>query len=263
MVAALDLEPFWGSLSVGQTVDVQADLVIHDGSQQKHLLRSLLHRKFFVVQGELQKKPYVSLLGATVIQGPPRFELSTQHAFILHHDVPGEQSFNTVVEACAGMSIMSQGAESCGMCIRASNDIRPSFCRVIEATGRSTAVCGDIGDRATLHKLYQADASSSIMMAGFSCQPWSKLGDQRGYQDIRASTLPDTLRASFFLRCHTIVLECVTSAGEDRDVKETLQQFMKLTGFRMGQTTLKLENLMPAKRHRWWAVLVLSYRQSN
>eukprot|EP00438_Fugacium_kawagutii_P000332 Skav225767 [mRNA] locus=scaffold3092:29530:34314:- [translate_table: standard] len=255
MASPLELEPLWGTIQPGHNVDLQAEMVVFDTTQARHLCRSLIHRKFFTVSGTLRKSQFVSILGGTVLQGHPRVELSTAGAVVMQFDAPDESCWNTVIETCAGMSIMSQGCESCGCDIKASNELRPVYCKIIEATGKSRAVCGDIGERTTVGRLHSAWPQSAAMLAGFSCQPWSKLGDQKGFADKRASSLISTLRAAYFLRCHTICLECVTSAGDDVDVKETLKLFMKLTGFRMGTTTMKLENLMPAHRHRWWCVM--------
>lgn len=249
------LEQQWATLRIGDLVDVQAELVLYDNEHQRHLCKSVIHKRFFLVRGTIKKTPWVSFLGAEVIQGQHKPLMDISRAYVLQHEVPSEESFKAVVETCAGMSIMSQGIESCEHHVKVSNELRPAYCRIIEMTGRSVPVCGDIGDPETIAHMHAHWSSSSTMLAGFSCQPWSRLGDQKGLGDQRSNSLPATLKAAFHLRCHTIILECVTSAGADKGVKEILKTFMKETGYRMGDTTVTLEHIMPANRQRWWCVM--------
>eukprot|EP00438_Fugacium_kawagutii_P006339 Skav211882 [mRNA] locus=scaffold3296:3551:6014:+ [translate_table: standard] len=253
------LEPQWTTLSKGDLVDVQAELVVFDQDQSKHLCKSLINHRFFVVQGILSKGAWVSILGATVVEGAVRPTLTVKDAYVLIHQVPGNEIYETIIDTCAGMSLMTQGPVSNGARVKVSNELRPKFCEILKASGHSEVICGDIGDRAVVSAIHQAWSSSSLLMAGFSCQPWSRLGDRAGFQDQRASSLPSTLKAAYFLRCHTIVLECVTAAGDDVEVKKTVQAFMKATGYRMGSTKMKLENIMPANRHRWWCILTCPF----
>lgn len=187
--------------------------------------------------------------------GHSRPVIDINQAVILVHQVPGPEALDAVVETCAGMSIMSQGPSSCGAEVKVSNELRQMFCDVMKATGHKGVVCGDIREHSVVAEMHELWPTSSIMMAGFSRQPWSRLGDHKGFADQRSTTLPATLKAAYMLRCHTLILECVTNAGADKDVMDTIKHFMQMTGYRMGSATLKLENIMPANRHRWRCVL--------
>eukprot|EP00438_Fugacium_kawagutii_P019669 Skav211128 [mRNA] locus=scaffold1786:9514:17345:+ [translate_table: standard] len=94
-----------------------------------------------------------------------------------------------------------------------------------------------------------------MLTAGFSCQPWSRLGDGRGKDDERSATLPKLLWAAHFLQCHSLLLECVVGASKDKWVRQQLGDFCKQTGYRCQETTLQLHSLLPAQRERWWCML--------
>ena len=72
---------------------------------------------------------------------------------------------------------------------------------------------------------------AQILSAGFSCQPFSRLGDQRSGNDPRSESLPKALKAAYYLQSKVVLLECVTPAGSDRFVSQCLDHFIKLTGF--------------------------------
>ena len=95
-----------------------------------------------------------------------------------------------------------------------------------------------------------------MVVAGFSCQPWSKLGDGKRFDDARSSSLLFVLRYAFFSRAHSLMLECVQEAGKDVEVQKVLQEFCKITGFKMKTVNLHLESFWPSKRGRWWCMLV-------
>eukprot|EP00435_Cladocopium_sp_Y103_P057637 s101_g19.t3 len=80
--------------------------------------------------------------------------------------------------------------------------------------------------------------------------------EQGRMKDQRSGSLRGTLRAAYFLRAHSIQLECVTEASKDREVRSLLSLFCKLTGYHLAETELALDAMMPTKRLRWWCMLV-------
>lgn len=94
-----------------------------------------------------------------------------------------------------------------------------------------------------------------MVLSGFSCQPWSALGDGLKSQDVRSVSLGKVLEASYWLPAHSILLECVEGAGQDPEVQRIIQGFCAKTRFNIAQVCLKLHDLMPARRNRWWCLL--------
>ena len=94
-----------------------------------------------------------------------------------------------------------------------------------------------------------------MMRAGYSCQPFSQLGDQRGGCDPCAQTLPHVLRAAFFLQIRVLVLECVVPARSDSFVQQQIDQFAQLMQYRVEVANLDLQTVWPCRRHRtWWVI---------
>eukprot|EP00435_Cladocopium_sp_Y103_P019646 s10_g4.t1 len=123
--------------------------------------------------------------------------------------------------------------------------------------GQCHVVQGDIGNSAVIAGLHSAFPHPSLGTAGFSCQPWSCLGDgAKTHDNNRASCLPKVLAASYWLKCHSILLECVDEAGADDEVQKMLTQFCAITQYKATQVNLRLEDLMPTRRNRWWCLLV-------
>ena len=96
---------------------------------------------------------------------------------------------------------------------------------------------------------------AQVITSGFSCQPYSRLGDCRGQADTRSSCLTKTLNAAYFLFSQIVVLECVAPAAQDGFVRAEIDRFIRLTGFHCSQIELRLDEVWPTRRHRSWWVL--------
>eukprot|EP00438_Fugacium_kawagutii_P019820 Skav227915 [mRNA] locus=scaffold146:141019:142389:+ [translate_table: standard] len=251
----LQLEPRWFELAVGHKVDVQADLVIFDEGHKKHLLRSVLGQRFFIYEGFLAKKPAYSFLQVDVVEQGPRLRLRNTKGYVLGHDTPAYQMYEQAIDTCSGIGVMRDGVEACGIRVTATNELRPVLCEWQTAQGREHIITGDLGEPLVLAKLHACAGGSSMLLSGFSCQPWSRLGDGGKFGDIRSTALHKALRAAFFLRSHSVMLECVSEAGVDQEVIQTLRKFCSLVNFRVAHATLHLDHVMPARRTRWWALL--------
>ena len=252
----LSLEPDWRKLQTNDVVNVLVQPIILDNVKQKHLVQTAVHKRFVVVYGTLTDAVAYSLLGVIVseVVGGPRLQVNDQ--LTICHQSPGFDTMNSVIEACAGIGCMGSGLVSCGMTIRASNELREPLCKFQERQGRDYMVPGDVCDPATWKRLHEKCSEPALLSAGFSCQPWSRLGDGRMTDDDRSNSLKGVLQAAFFLRSFAVMLECVVEAGRDTKVQATLDAFCRITGFQKQCVDLRLETLMPATRRRWWCVLV-------
>eukprot|EP00435_Cladocopium_sp_Y103_P019722 s375_g4.t1 len=68
-------------------------------------------------------------------------------------------------------------------------------------------------------------------------------------------SLIGTLRAGYFLRAWSLLLECVVEASRDKEVRAVLAEFCRLTHFRQSEVELALDTIVPTKRNRWWCTL--------
>ena len=252
------LETFWADVTpTPSRVDFLADIVIHDPKQQKHLLRTAIHRRFIVFEGTLHGQA----IATTILQGVA-FKTNRgievrvdEQSKIWSHPITSSNDLHYGVETCAGIGAMGEGAEANNIQISVRNELRPAFVDLMQTQGFTRTVTGDIQDNDVLHGIHTLHGRSALWMAGFPCQPWSMLGDRKCSQDARAHTLVNILRAAFFTRANAILLECVTGAKADAHITSLLKQWTQLTGFRASDQFLELAHVWPSHRYRWWTLL--------
>lgn len=223
------LEPPWGSICDGTRINTLVTMVVHDPTGRKHLAKTNPGLKFVLLSGPLPVFPMFSLIDVLTTQSEGRttIDVSTGHA--LAHQVPDSTTFSRSIEVCSGIGCMAQGLEACGISTAASNELRAPFCQLMTMQGQRGVVQGDLGDPSTLVELHEKYPHPAWLTSGFSCQPWSQLGDRKGSQDKRSQSLVHTLHACFYLQAHTLILECVEGAGNDHEVSKLLKEFCALT----------------------------------
>ena len=161
-------------------------------------------------------------------------------------------------EACSGLGSLGFGASRVGIQITVRNEIQDPTACVLELQGTTSVVRGDIAENSTVKAMHLTDDQPGGLMAGFSCQPYSLLGDREGGQDNQASSLTGTgtLKAACLLNASFLLLECVQPASEDPFARGSLEAFQVLTGFKAIETTLDLQDVWCARRKRWWCLLI-------
>lgn len=256
-VDSLRLEPNWVDITLGQSVDILVETVIWDPHGEKHLVRSALHRRFLRVEGKLQQSVAYSLMNFRVTSLQQGISISQgEGSQIFPHEIATIDDLFTVKEVCSGIGVMSDGLISSGATIPTKNELRETLVDFQSRQGVGGMVQGDIGDLQVLSAFFHQHPRPSMIAAGFSCQPWSRLGDKNGFQDFRASSLCHTLRTAYFCRSHALLLECVTEAGSDKTVKAVIQNFCRCTGFHMHEGDLHLDHFWPSRRSRWWCLIL-------
>lgn len=252
----LDLEPQWTLAGNGDRVNFLSEVIWHGGCSNKHLVRSAIDRTFVVVLGILPHNSHVTIFDGAFSKDAkgPRVIIDDSSTVLGHQVMTWDNHFQ-LVETCSGIGCMSDGINAAGIRINAKNDVSEPFCNFQTRQGYHDMILGDIGKNETIAKIHTKAPNPCWLAAGFSCQPWSRYGDQRKMADPRASTLHAVLRCAFFLRCHSVILECVQAAGADPAVKQLLQSWCKLTGFKQSTIDLSLQHIWPAARDRWWCIL--------
>ena len=134
-------------------------------------------------------------------------------------------------EVCAGIGGFSLGAAESGFKTVVFLDRSPIACQTIRNNG-GTCICADIGTREARIALHEAQPEiASLLTAGFPCQPFSRQGDGRGFQDNRAHTLTHILITTWFLQPEGLVLECVVEAEQNPDVRAQLAAMASKLGW--------------------------------
>ena len=169
---------------------------------------------------------------------------------------PTDNSLRKVVEVCAGLGCLGWGMQNAGFQTVLRVDWSKPISELAEQIDSIPSYVANIADDSTLIPLCEIGQDAGTIAAGVSCQPYSRLGDQKQQHDARADTLPKTLRIAHLTRKQIVVLECVEGAMHCKWLQEILHQFCKETGFKIQQGLLHLQQVWPARRTRWWCVLM-------
>ena len=171
------------------------------------------------------------------------------------HRAPSPTLVTDYRDVCTGMGALSKGAEAAGFRVVGANELQTKTAAVASGLTCCHVVCGDVCSDFVLIELWNCFPREAGLAAGFSCQPFSHLGDQKGRQDSRSRSLIGALRVAFLTQAPWVVLECVVPAGCNEFVLECLNGFCQACGFRWTSVELELADVWPAHRRRWWCLL--------
>ncbi len=252
-----DYSPDLQLCSAGKQICLVSTVVSFDESQQCHRLATVPQGQHFRYTGILSHgMASHSLLLVTVEEaGKMPLLKQTSETMCLSHPHCSSQGCQDLIEFCAGMGALGQGALVAQFVPKVAVELRPKLAKLYASNSSAKVIVGDITELKTIQQVHEAHPKSATISAGVSCQPYSRLGDMRSGMDSRASTLPATLAAAHYLRAVVIILECVAPAGDDGYVRWQIEEFCKRTNFNRSEVLLNLQDVWPCKRLRWWCVL--------
>ena len=242
----------------GGSIDLVCKMVVFDHTHESHLMMTLYDGKLFHYDGLLEEgHETFTLFGACMVQQYPFTKVvALPTTKVLGHPKPSWDSLFRVVDLCSGFGGLAQGAIAAGFEIAVAIDQNQRILDLYGKISSAPRIHADFGQKDTLCEIWRLSKGARVLTSGFSCQPFSQLGDRRSHQDDRASCLPKTLAAAYYLQSKVLILECVSPAAQDSFVKEELQHFMSCTGFTCAQIDLKLDAVWPCRRQRAWWLLV-------
>lgn len=256
-----DYEPQLFGMRDGSRVSLVATMEVRDSkSGQGHLCKGIVTGQRFRLLAEVPTGVHkVTILGGQVthLRGPVIKVDSI--ARILHHREKELGHILQLIETCSGIGALGQGAHHAGWDIMVLNDVMQSFTDHLQKFGSTQVVNGDICKLSTVAAIHDRAPLASSMAFGFSCQPFSRLGDRREGQDARSLSLPFGLYASFLLQLDLVVTECVPEASQSPFVLKCMQQYMQVTNSDRSEALLELNDVWPSRRRRWWSVLLKSF----
>ena len=160
-----------------------------------------------------------------------------------------------VVEACSGISALSQGYVQCGAKILCHVESNPTFAQWLRTKSKVPCVQGEVSSPATVAAVASIVQASHFLSAGISRQPFSGLGDCREQYDPRSTSCPGAILMGFWLGSVAFVLECTKHAFTSPWVQNMLEEFAMDTKYQIHQTVWSVHPLRPAKRDRWWCIV--------
>ena len=241
----------------GGYMNVVCKLVAFDHDHCGHLMVNMSGQQF-ILDGLIDASfTSFTLLDCMLVRQYPmpvlKMDTKTQ---ILGHPAPTWDALHSMIDMCAGFGGLLQGALAAGFEVAVAVDQNSRMLNLYAKANNAPQVCGDFGLTEVLGEIWKKAKGALAMSVGFSCQPFSRLGDAKSSSDPRSSCLSKALAAAYYLRSQIVVLECVAPAAHDEFVKAELDHFMQVTGFTCSQTELKLDHLWPCRRHRAWWILV-------
>ena len=182
------------------------------------------------------------------------------HSSWFLHRQPSDALVTDFGELCSGLGALGRGACDAGFRVVGVNELQTRKAEVAaQVTGCSVAV-GDVCSNEVLVQLWNAFPREAGITAGFSCQPFSGLGDRKGRSDSRSKSLVGVLRASFLLQAPWTLLECVAPSGKDEFVVECIEGYCASLGCRWEAVELEIRDVWRANRKRWWCLITPTSR---
>ena len=194
-----DLEPEFTHQHEGKTINVVLTTVVYQPGH--HLCKTLLREQQGLTDCILQR----GHPRHTVLQGVLQ-RRNGQWWITMSHDTrtfcrpdPEMSGLYRVVDACSGIGAVATGFEQTGAEIICHVEGNEQFCQWKSSRSSVPCIRGDVNHVQTIHAVAKHTQWSHTLSAGISCQPFSKLGDERQEKDPRSASLPGTLLMGYFL----------------------------------------------------------------
>ena len=242
--------------SYGQSLSFGAIRIVSGSIDRNHLLRSDPGGVVFHFNGLLPEgKTVFSFVDAVVTKTNPLTFCSNQDTRILAFEPPSWESLHEVIELCCGIGALGFGAKACGFSPVVGLDENQKMLDMWSDIHGCPTVCENVCNPQAAAKIWDICPRQTCLTSGFSCQPYSELGDKHGRFDARAQSLPGSLRLAHLLHSQLIVLECVKGASTDAWVRDLITCFAVDKGFHVREVILDLQDTWPSRRSRWWVAI--------
>ena len=249
-------KPVWSTLETGQRISVVLDKMIWHGNVAlgKIIPGEQVVRISGLVPPCALTSAKVTVIGATFLSVGSVVDLELDdRSQVLCHLPLSMGHLSNLVEVCAGVGLSSVGFQKVGFRHRCAVEKQPKLAALHQLLHPGVPViCADLTEDHVASQVFHQCPEPAAVMAGISCQPFSRGGSQMGEHDSRASSLPATLRFVHLVQAPVLFLECVVPARSNQYVQSHVQALTQQLGFHVVDCTMKLEDVWTAFRYRWW-----------
>ena len=177
-------EPCWHSIPLETTLDLVFDLVCWSDAVSLGRVKPsgfpcrLLHLPVDAMDARSFTLFRVKLVSR--LDGIPHLDFGAGSTLCVHQPLHARHYLN-LVEFCAGMGASSIGLAEAGFSLKAAVEWNEAMANLHRQIHNGIPVIqGDIGDIQTLIDVKKACKEPFSLMAGVSCQPYSRGGSQSG-----------------------------------------------------------------------------------
>lgn len=204
-----DYTPDPSQFQEGKILCLVAAPVSLDTEHQMHRLATIPHGQHFRFEGKLDTGKASHTLLRVRVKQSGSFPLLTcdSHSLVLGFDHCTWRHGRDVIELCAGLGALGQGAIASQFRPCIAVEWRPKLAELYKKNSEAEVIVGDISDFETIRKIHEKHSTSATITSGISCQPYSKLGDGKSGLDPRSQTLPATLAIAHYLRATAVVVK--------------------------------------------------------
>ena len=210
------------------TTSFLAEVLIY--SNGRHICRTAIYNQIFQTDADLDPSfPTFTMLDAEFRKREGRSWIHTKpNTAVFAHRPGDDKAYTKIIEACSGIGAVGKGFHQNGVETVLYNDWNATFCNwLAHKHAEIPIVQGDLCDTSTIAEIAKAVRCRTMLSGGFSCQPFSSLGDRKQGRDSRSKSLPGLLRLGFFLRCPVIIAECTKEVRQS----EWAQNLLKALAF--------------------------------
>lgn len=164
-------------------------------------------------------------------------------------------------DVCCGLGGFSTALEFLGCSVVTAVDFCELAASAYRLNHQHPMLVGDIGSTEVVYQMHQAQNALNrqpVLGTGFPCQPLSRQGAQMRQRDQRSKTLPDVLESAHLLGSVGLFLECVPEAMTDDATQHQIKEYATEHGCDIFQRVLHLHSVWPARRSRWFCVVLPS-----
>ena len=245
--------PDMNQLSIGDRINVVCELVLA-GNDNKHLVRLMGTPSLVIFHGTLSPGAYVwTFLDVVVCDGIHKLGIQCDdRSYCYGHNPMSLDSLMCAVELCSGAGFLSTGLQAAGFDVIAGVEQNGRFRMLYDQQNLGEFIHSDIGETMVAKQILVMNGQNAVVASGVACQPYSRAGDCKGGQDVRATTLPKSLAVAWMIQSPVVILECTPRALTDPFVQSTLDHFCSVGGYTKSQGILHLEHSWASHRARWW-----------
>lgn len=248
-------EPWLPTVPAGETVSLVGKALFYDSKLNAYSCVSWLCGQHFYLRGIKLLGDQFTVIAAQKFSEDHKSILDASAAEYRPQGLLDSDTSTDIIDVCAGLSIMSAGYHDIQCRVRCHVEINPSYASWLKAKNIPVIV-GDAASQSVHRALVPFAATPCIVTGGFACQPFSQLGDRRQELDPRAKSFEGMMQIHYLFQPAATILECTKEASTSPWVQSTLTSMCRATGYRLQQQVCQLQDLWPAKRTRWWAMIV-------